>query len=311
MAVIASPEEMEAALARAVVPVEVVRASPGFGGEVTRRDFGAGVALIEGGSRAAVLARTPQLIDASPSDGLVLEVNVRGRSVVAQRGRQAVLRAGEGALYDARWPYRIEFPEENRAYLVHVPRARLPYTDGLLGGVVAQRVDASLPSYRVLQSYVGMLRTLEGIDADRDAAGLARRTLADLVCTVISALAGRGAGGSREVLLSALQVTVARELSDPALSPATLARGHHVSLRTVHAAFELTSTTPAAYIRDQRLRRASELLRDPGVRIIDVALACGFRSPTTFARAFAAAQGVAPSAFRDGESAGIASRPDR
>ena len=98
MLVLASAEQMEAALAQALVPVEVTQASPGFGGALARHEFGHDVLLVEARSRPAVLARTPRLIDDAACDAVLLEINVRGRSVVSQHGRDALLGAGDGAL---------------------------------------------------------------------------------------------------------------------------------------------------------------------------------------------------------------------
>src|SRR5690606_17158185 len=107
-----------------------------------------------------------------------------------------------------------------------------------------------------------------------------------------------GEATSREALLSALRVTIARELANPELSPAFLAARHHVSVRSVHAAFDLAGETPAAYIRARRMERARSLLRDGDRRIVDVAAACGFRELSTFQRAFRRAHGMAPSEWR-------------
>jgi len=47
-----------------------------------------------------------------------------------------------------------------------------------------------------------------------------------------------------------------------------------------------------------RLNRAAELLRSTGLPVTEVALACGFRSATHFARRFAARSGMSASQFR-------------
>lgn len=52
------------------------------------------------------------------------------------------------------------------------------------------------------------------------------------------------------------------------------------------------------YIRLRRLARASEMLRSDKRRILDIALDCGFGSHEAFTRAFKAAYGITPEAFR-------------
>ncbi len=294
----ATAEEWEAAAARAVVPLRVTRMTPGFRGSLARHDLDDGVWVVDARSAAHELARTPRLIDASASDGVLLEVNVHGETVVTQHGRQARLRPGDGALYDTRWPYHLVLPRANASSLVHVPRRMLPLTDGVLHRATARGADDRLTAYGLLRGFLELVLPPRAATSDPAARALATRSLADLVATVASALAGASPTASREALLSAMRVTVERELADPDLSPASLAARHHVSVRTVHAAFALMGETPAAYIRARRLERARALLRDPSLRVVDVAAACGFRELSTFQRAFRRAHGLPPAAWR-------------
>lgn len=293
-----SAEQWEAASAEAVVPLRVVRMGPGFKGSLARYDLDDGIWVVDVRSDAHDLARTPQLIDASASDGVLLEINPRGGTVIDQHGRRAVLGPGDGVLYDTCCPYRLALPEQHRAYLLHVPRRLLALTDGVLQEGMARAVGERHASYRLLCGYLDLVLPLAAATTDSGTRSLASRTLADLVAVIASSLAGRGAVASRELLLSALQLTVRRELSNPSLSPAYLAECHHVSVRLVHAAFALSQETPAAYIRARRLERACSLLRDPRLRVVDVAMACGFRETSTFVRVFRRSAGTSPSEFR-------------
>jgi AraC family transcriptional regulator len=66
-------------------------------------------------------------------------------------------------------------------------------------------------------------------------------------------------------------------------------------LRSFRAA---RGTTPYRYVLDQRLRRASTLLRPPMAPVASVAVECGFRSHSHFSTKFHASFGVSPSQFR-------------
>lgn len=57
----------------------------------------------------------------------------------------------------------------------------------------------------------------------------------------------------------------------------------------------LTGTTLADYIRRRRMSMAAMELANTSARVIDVALRYGYDSPTAFARAFKAVQGMSPS----------------
>lgn len=63
----------------------------------------------------------------------------------------------------------------------------------------------------------------------------------------------------------------------------------------------LTGLTLADYLRRRRLSLAAMELAD-GRRVTDVALECGYDSPTAFTRAFKALHGVAPSKVAQGEA---------
>ncbi len=86
-----------------------------------------------------------------------------------------------------------------------------------------------------------------------------------------------------------------RDLSvDDLARVAGMSRAHFT--RRFAAAFGLA---PAAFLTDQRLRHAAELLRDRKQPIATIAHACGYRDPAYFGRAFRRALGVSPGAFRD------------
>ncbi|MGC5075696.1 GlxA family transcriptional regulator [Agrococcus sp. DT81.2] len=78
-----------------------------------------------------------------------------------------------------------------------------------------------------------------------------------------------------------------------------LARRARQSRRTFVRAFGVaTGTTPAAWIRAQRLDAARRMLETTDGSIDEVAARCGFGSAITMRQAFAAAFGTTPSAYR-------------
>jgi len=59
-----------------------------------------------------------------------------------------------------------------------------------------------------------------------------------------------------------------------------------------------TGLTPAAWLKQQRLLAAQELLRGTDLRVTDIALRVGFATQSAFHRQFTAAHGQSPSAWR-------------
>ncbi len=64
----------------------------------------------------------------------------------------------------------------------------------------------------------------------------------------------------------------------------------------------LVGTTPMAYLNAWRLDRATELLRNPGISIAEIATRVGYGSNPAFSRAFALRYGSSPSRWRRSNS---------
>jgi len=74
-----------------------------------------------------------------------------------------------------------------------------------------------------------------------------------------------------------------------------------VGLSTAHFARmfrKSTGETPHQFVLRQRLARAKAMLRAPDARVLDVAVACGFKTQQHFAQVFRDAWGVSPTEYR-------------
>jgi len=63
---------------------------------------------------------------------------------------------------------------------------------------------------------------------------------------------------------------------------------------------EQTGMTVFGYVREERIRRGEELLRETDIDVQDIALLIGFNNAGNFATAFRERMGVTPSAYRQG-----------
>src|ERR1700732_491862 len=59
-----------------------------------------------------------------------------------------------------------------------------------------------------------------------------------------------------------------------------------------------TGETPHQFVLRQRLARAKAMLRAPDARVLDVAVACGFKTQQHFAQVFRDVWGVSPTEYR-------------
>jgi AraC family transcriptional regulator len=74
-----------------------------------------------------------------------------------------------------------------------------------------------------------------------------------------------------------------------------------VGLSTAHFARmfrKSTGETPHQFVLRQRLERAKTMLRAPDARVLDVAVACGFKTQQHFAQVFRDVCGISPTGYR-------------
>lgn len=98
-----------------------------------------------------------------------------------------------------------------------------------------------------------------------------------------------------------LTVDYIEEHYDEELTVGNLAKISHLSPFYYQRLFRrLVKKTVAEYIKLRRLAKSAVLLKDSQL-IITVAIACGFNSQATFAKAFKEIYGITPSEYRNGE----------
>jgi AraC-like DNA-binding protein len=104
---------------------------------------------------------------------------------------------------------------------------------------------------------------------------------------------------SRDQLMQSIRSFIVANALDSTLDPAIVAKAHHVSLRLLQGLFADEGSSPARFIRDQRLNHARTLL-DDGHAISRAAALSGFSDLGTFTRAFRRRFGCTPSTFLRG-----------
>jgi AraC-like DNA-binding protein len=94
---------------------------------------------------------------------------------------------------------------------------------------------------------------------------------------------------------------IEEHLPDPDLSPVVVAAANHLSVRALHRLFERHDTTVAVWIRQRRLERVRRDLLDPALRtrpVSAIGARWGLPNPSHLSRAFHAAYGTSPAAYR-------------
>lgn len=249
-------------------------------------------------SNATTIRRTGRLAADDGAPALFLGVQGSGSSVVLQGGRDAVLGAGDMALYDTSRPYTLLNDGGIDHLYLRIPRDALALPEHVLAAATGVRLAADSPLVRILARHLDAVAVEAGRATPREASLLAAPTL-DLVRAALTSPLG-DVPAAREALQDALvqRVTdyVEEHLADPDLTPARIAAAHHVSLRHLYAVLARADIRLSAWVREARLERcrAELAVRAGAVTVAAVAHRWGFGDARNFSRAFRDAYGMSP-----------------
>ena len=277
------------------------RPAAGFRGEVTAQGVGSmQVATVV--SEPHAVFRSAAMIRRSPEDEFMVNLAIRGSALVAQGGREAVLRPGDFAVHDSARPCRIACARPFMLLVLKVPRDLFASHCQLPAGATATAIRGDRGAGALFAS------VLRGLPARTrgeppGAAGQAGINVLELLATVLSDLAGGGrpVAVPREAQLLRARRFITDHLGDPDLSPATVAAALGLSVRYLDLIFAEERTSPFRWMQERRLDRAAGLLADPGQQsrtITGIAFGVGFKDSSHFSRAFKDRYGVGPRDYR-------------
>lgn len=256
------------------------------------------ISLFDMHTSAHNVVRTDAHISADESPFCKLSLQISGTSTMTQDGRTCTLHPGDLALYVTQRPYSLDYPSEQNTLIVHFPQHYLRLTPAQIAQITATPISRGDGLGRVavplFEELAANLDVLSGPHAE----SLVRSALNMLVSAFSSERSDEFTAGS-DLLFNQARSYIDRNLSDAALSPGTIAAALFVSVRHLHARFAAHDLSVAAYIRSQRLDRIhTELIDHPDEPIATIAARYGMHDPSHFSRAFKAAYGLAPRAYR-------------
>ena len=255
-------------------------------------------------SSAQNVTRTAGHIARSSDDYFLVSIQAKGKGVVRQDGRDAVLSAGDFALYDSTRPYELRFDDAFEQIVLKLPgerlRSELRNTETLTATTVSGREGAG-------HLLLGMIRTLrEDIDTLQPASALAvaNGVQSILVAGLQTLPAARAPGLSNLTAyhLARVKRRIDEQLADPTLSVSSLAAELGVSASHIHRVFKSEPLTASQYIWERRLEACSKDLLEPwlaGRPVGEIAYARGFNDAAHFSRAFRERFGRSPREWRN------------
>ncbi|MEU8378564.1 helix-turn-helix domain-containing protein [Streptosporangium sp. NPDC048865] len=262
--------------------------------------------------------RSPSRIRHSDPGHYQLSLTLRGRSGIQQEGREACLAPTDITLYDTSRTFHAwtvaegpvpgtaggSRPDVADGLILQFPREVLPLPASAAERLLAVRLPGREGIGALLSGLLHQLIAQPGRSSPSDALRLSTVIL-DLVAALLAHELDTDASGSmtdpRGVLLMRIQAFVERELGEADLSPSAIASAHHISVRHLHKLFQAEGVTVGGWIRLRRLERCRRDLADPlldGLPVSGIASRWGFTSDSHFNRAFRAAYGASPAAYR-------------
>ncbi len=251
-----------------------------------------------------VMNRTHKTIKRKAPEYLKVNLQLRGRSMISQDGKQATLSPGDFVIYDTTRPFRFASEDAFHMYGVVIPMELLRLPDSRLTELTARRFSGRLGMGALVSQFLGQLGNQLAAGRHTDNIHLADAILDLLKASLTEQSFGHNAVGSnsgRNELRTRIRVFIESRLDDPQLNIATIAAAHHISVRHLQKLFEEVDQTVTGWIRVRRIEHCRKDLSNvelADVAVGDICRRWGFVDAAHFSKAFKAVHGLAPRDYR-------------
>ena len=288
------------AVCEAVMNVATEDAIDGdFYGNIACSDYG-GLRFATFTSTPHRIVRRPSHIGRSNSAHYLISLQRSGIGRMQQANQSCELQAGDIGIVDGARPFSVLFPQT-------VDRAVAVIPSAMLNGRAPWLRDRPIGRMKHDPELHPMLRmTIERLTSPTCQSTDEAELLADNLCNLVALLTAhsnseRNAAQERLSETERMLAFIRRHLSDPDLSPQSLASYLNVSIRTVHNRFEAVETSFGRALLELRLDGAQRALADPRqamYSVTQIAYGVGFNDLSHFSKAFRAKFGTPPRQYR-------------
>lgn len=291
--------EWQEVASRNIVPLICRPFGGAFVGSFEQRQVGPEMSLFQVRTGSVLIERTKRQAESGLDEDLLFSVQLGSQGTIFQHDRQAEMEVGSAVLYETNHPYLIDHRKPGQHQLTaRVSRAALGMSAKSVSIVAGLPITSSDSRLRIYAATVrSMWEECKNLEQD----GLVDMSVivTDMLASVLRGVSTAPRAGDQ--LLACLKRFIQDHATSHDLSVPALAEAHHISQRSVYAAFGARGDSPAAYLRRTRLRTASSLLKSPGenMTVGEIAAASGFSDAATFTRAFKRQFGASPSSMRD------------
>jgi len=237
-------------------------------------------------------------IHEGPRSNVVIHIQHRGNTRIRQGGRELELQPGDAAIHFNCEFYELDLSDENELFSAEFPIDILNAHGGCIEAFCGVRLDRLSGSTQLLHRFIWNMWDVANSSQDIEVwSAEATRSIGALLWTATE---------SRTSTLNPLRSLCERlvcftqsRIWDPDLNTEVIANEMGLTARSIQIAFAKMGTTPSAYILEQRLNLASELLRiDKSISITEIAFRSGFSDSSYFARCFRSKFGTTPRLWR-------------
>ena len=275
-----------------------------FAGQIETQQLGrVGLAAIK--SSPLDVYRNRSHIGRASEAVYLVKVQVKGESLVKQRGREAYLCPGDFTLCLSSEPYELHFKSDYSQVVLSVPQPLLEecvrHPEQHLGVRMNSQVGANGLFSQFVTSIGARLNELDGVLAQRLEANVI-----DLLSTTLGHAQEMqkhdllNSGVKREYL-QRIKSFIRTHLHDERLCPAWIAASQDISTRYLHMLFEGEGKSISRYIQRLRLESCKAALEDrdfSDYSVSEIAYRLGFNDASHFSRVFKACFGQSPARYR-------------
>jgi AraC-like DNA-binding protein len=291
------------AMARIHFPLVISSTTPEYFRAHSRQLTAGDVTFFDIRASAHIGKRTKETLQPTDIPIYGITVQLEGSSIISQDGVESVLTTGDFSIYDSTRPFFRQFDTEYRAMVMRFPQTMIRLPPQTIGRITARALPGNRGIGGVVAPFLldiaNNLHDLEGWSAVR----VAHAAIDMVSTTLVDQLHSESTGRDNAETLSFLKVCdfIFDNLSDPGLSPDTIAAGNFISTRQLHKVFRAEGTTVSTFIREQRLEQCRRAFVDPSLShlsVADIAMAGGIFDRAHFSRIFRTAYGMSPREYR-------------
>lgn len=290
-------------ISEAYAPLEPYRRdSTPFFGRICARRLGR-CSLVELVADAHGVTRGHSEIMRSQGECYSISLVKKGEGVLVHNGKTVHLKSGDLRVTDYACPLDLWFDKPFELTSFMLPRDMLYPRLTAPSEAPATRISSAAGLGKLVRSYLAALAQLPEHQVSRYAG-----TLIDNLCNLVSLAveserptSPRRKPGLHEIRLASVKDYARQHLSNPSLSPASVAGACGISVRYLHKLFRLHGETFGRWLLKQRLEKCRVQISDPRFcdrSLSEISYSWGFNNLSHFDHAFRNAYGNSPREHR-------------